>query len=96
MANEKHVAVAYGSSSAEIHSVQNQQGVVSGKNVNMNSGKDVNITGGIVTADKDTTINAGGNVNMNAVKELFLYFTVLKSTLLGTAFFVCVLKFLKV
>ena len=71
IANEKHVAVAYGSSSAEIHSVQNQQGVVSGKNVAMNSGKDVNITGGIVTADKDTTINAGGNVNMNAVKDLY-------------------------
>ena len=71
VANEKHVAVAYGSSSAEIHSVQNQQGVVSGKNVAMNSGKDVNITGGIVTANKDTTINAGGNVNMNAVKDLY-------------------------
>ena len=71
VANEKHAAVAYGSSSAEIHSIRNQQGLVSGKNVTMTAGKDVTIIGGIVTAGKDTRITAGGNVTMHAVKDLY-------------------------
>ena len=71
VANEKHAAVAYGSSSAEIHSVRNQQGLVSGKNVTMTAGKDVTIIGGIVTAGKDTSVTAGGDVTMDAVKDLY-------------------------
>ena len=57
--------------SAEIHSVENQQSVLTGGNVNINAGSDVNIQGGLIAADKDTAIQAGGNVNINAVKDSY-------------------------
>ena len=71
VANEKHVGVVCPGSSAEIHSVENQQSVLSGGNVNINAGSDVNIQGGLIAADKDTAIQAGGNVNINAVKDSY-------------------------
>lgn len=70
VANEKHVAVTYGSSSAEIHSVENQQSALTGKNVSLTAGSDVNIKGGIIAAAEDTAIKAGGDVNIAAVKDL--------------------------
>ena len=69
VANEKHVGVVCPGSSAEIHSVENQQSVMTGGNVNINAGSDVNIQGGLIAADKDTAVKAGGNVNINAVKD---------------------------
>ena len=71
VANEKHVGVVCPGSSAEIHSVENQQSVLTGGNVNINAGRDVNIQGGLIAADKDTAIQAGGNVNINAVKDSY-------------------------
>ncbi len=71
VANEKHVGVVCQGSSAEIHSVENQQSVLSGGNVNINAGSDVDIQGGLIAADKDTAIQAGGNVNINAVKDRY-------------------------
>ena len=71
VANEKHVGVVCPGSSAEIHSVENQQSVLTGGNVNINAGSDVNIQGGLIAADKDTAIQAGGNVNINAVKDSY-------------------------
>ena len=71
VANEKHVGVVCPGSSAEIHSVENQQSVLSGGNVNINAGSDVDIQGGLIAADKDTAIQAGGNVNINAVKDSY-------------------------
>ena len=71
VANEKHVGVVCQGSSAEIHSVENQQSVLSDGNVNINAGSDVNIQGGLIAADKDTAIQAGGNVNINAVKDSY-------------------------
>ena len=71
VANEKHVGVVCPGSSAEIHSVENQQSVLSGGNVNINAGSDVNIQGGLIAADKDTAVHAGGNVNINAVKDSY-------------------------
>lgn len=50
VANEKHVAVAYGSSSAEIHDVQHQQSALSGENIRLNAKKDISIAGGILSA----------------------------------------------
>ncbi len=70
VANEKHVAVTYGSSAAEIHSVENQQSALTGKNVSLTAGSDVNIKGGIIAAAEDTAIKAGGDVNIAAVKDL--------------------------
>ena len=54
VANEKHVAVAYGSSSAEIHSVENQQSILSGDNVSLNAGRDVNLSGTLTSAAQNT------------------------------------------
>ena len=71
VANEKHVGVVCPGSSAEIHSVENQQSVLTGGNVNINAGSDVNIQGGLIAADKDVNLNAGGNVNINAVKDSY-------------------------
>ena len=71
VANEKHVGVVCPGSSAEIHSVENQQSVLTGGNVNINAGNDVNIQSGLIAADKDTAVKAGGNVNINAVKDSY-------------------------
>ena len=71
VANEKHVGVVCPGSSAEIHSVENQQSVLTGGNVNINAGSDVNIQGGLIAADKDVNVNADGNVNINAVKDSY-------------------------
>ena len=71
VANEKHVGVVCPGSSAEIHSVENQQSVLSGGNVNINAGSDVDIQGGLIAADKDVNVNADGNVNLNAVTDSY-------------------------
>lgn len=71
VANEKHVAVAYGSSSAEIHDVQHQQSALSGENIRLNAKKDISIAGGILSAKNDVALNAKGDVNINAVKDLY-------------------------
>ena len=71
VANEKHVAVAYGSSSAEIHDVQHQQSALSGENIRLNAKKDISIAGGILSAKKDVELNAKGDVSLTAVKDLY-------------------------
>lgn len=71
VANEKHVAVAYGSSSAEIHDVQHQQSALSGENIRLNAKKDISIAGGILSAKNDVDLNTKGDVNLTAVKDLY-------------------------
>ena len=71
VAKEKHVAVAYGSSSAEIHDVQRQQSALSGENIRLNAKKDISIAGGVLSAKNDVELNAKGDVNINAVKDLY-------------------------
>ncbi len=71
VANEKHVAVAYGSSSAEIHSVENQQSILSGDNVSLNAGRDVNLSGTLTSTAQNTEITAGSDINVSAVKDLY-------------------------
>lgn len=71
VANEKHVAVAYGSSSAEIHDVQHQQSTLSGENIRLNTKKDISIAGGVLSAKNDVELNAKGDVNLTAVKDLY-------------------------
>ena len=71
IAKEKHVAVAYGSSSAEIHDVQHQQSALSGENIRLNAKKDISIAGGILIAKNDVELNAKGDVNLTAVKDLY-------------------------
>mgnify|MGYP004595367731 FL=1 len=71
VAKEKHVAVAYGSSSAEIHDVQHQQSALSGENIRLNTKKDISIAGGILSAKNDVDLNAKGDVNLTAVKDLY-------------------------
>ena len=71
VANEKHVAVAYGSSSAEIHDVQHQQSALSGENIRLNAKKNISIAGGILSAKKDVELNAKGDVSLTAVKDLY-------------------------
>lgn len=71
VAKEKHVAVAYGSSSAEINDVQHQQSALSGENVRLNAKKDISIAGGVLSAKNDVALNAKGDVNLTAVKDLY-------------------------
>lgn len=71
VAKEKHVAVAYGSSSAEIHDVQHQQSALSGENIRLNTKKDISIAGGVLSAKNDVELNAKGDVNLTAVKDLY-------------------------
>ncbi|WP_455654214.1 hemagglutinin repeat-containing protein, partial [Phascolarctobacterium sp.] len=62
--------MTYGSSAVEIHSVENQQSVLTGENIKLNSGSDIKISGGIITAARDAEIAGGSNVNIEAVKDL--------------------------
>ncbi|WP_304244747.1 two-partner secretion domain-containing protein [Phascolarctobacterium succinatutens] len=71
VAKEKHVAVAYSSSSAEIHDVQHQQSALSGENIRLNAKKDISIAGGILSAKNNVELNAKGDVNLTAVKDLY-------------------------
>ena len=71
VAKEKHVAVAYGSSSSEIHDVQHQQSALSGENIRLNAKKDISIAGGILSAKNDVELNAKGDVNLTAGKDLY-------------------------
>lgn len=71
VASEKHVAVAYGSSSAEIHSVENQQSILSGDNISLNAGRNVNLSGTLTSAAQNTEITAGNDINVSAVKDLY-------------------------
>lgn len=71
VANEKHVAVTYGSSSAEIHSVENQQSILSGDNISLNAGRDVNLSGTLTFAAQNTEITAGSDINVSAVKDYY-------------------------
>ena len=71
VASEKHVAVTYGSSSAEIHSVENQQSILSGDNISLNAGRDVNLSGTLTSAAQNTEITAGNDINVSAVKDLY-------------------------
>ena len=71
VAKEKHVAVAYGSSSAEIHDVQHQQSALSGENIRLNAKKDISIAGGFLSAKNDVELNAKGDVNLTAGKDLY-------------------------
>lgn len=71
VAKEKHVAVAYGSSSAEIHDVQHQQSALSGENIRLNAKKDISIAGGVLSAKNDVALNAKGDVNLTAFKDLY-------------------------
>ena len=71
VSNEKHVAVAYGNSSAEIHDVEHQQSALSGENIRLNAKKDIIIAGGILSAENDVGLNAKGDVNLTAVKDFY-------------------------
>ncbi len=71
VAKEKHVAVTYSNSSAEIHGVENKQSLLAGKNVSLKAGEDANLKGTLVSAEKDTEITATNNVNMTAVKDFY-------------------------
>lgn len=71
VAKEKHVALAYGSSSAEIHDVQHQQSAQSGENIRLNAKKDISIAGGVLSAKNNVELNAKGDVNLTAVKDLY-------------------------
>ncbi len=68
--NEKHVAVV-NSGAAEIHSIENQQAVLVGKNIELNAGADVTSTGGVFSAGENLQIDAGGDVALNAAKDLY-------------------------
>jgi filamentous hemagglutinin len=71
VAKEKHVAVAYGSSSTEIHDVQHQQSALSGENIRLNAKKDISLAGGVLSAKNNVELNAKGDVNLTAVKDLY-------------------------
>ena len=60
-----------GSSSAEIHSVENQQSILSGDNISLNAGRDVNLSGTLTSAAQNTEITAGSDINVSAVKDLY-------------------------
>ena len=71
VAKEKHVAVAYGSSAAEIHDVQHQQSALSSENIRLNAKKNISIAGGILSAKNDVELNAKGDISLTAVKDLY-------------------------
>ena len=55
----------------EIHDVQHQQSALSGENIRLNAKKDISIAGGILSAKNDVELNAKGDVNLTAVKDLY-------------------------
>ncbi|GEM_PF-194323 len=70
VAAEKHVAVTYPQSSLTIDTVTHQQSVITGTNVTMTAGNDVNMSGALTSAKENTMITAGNDVTISAVKDL--------------------------
>ena len=71
VSQEKHVAVTNNKSSAEIHSIENQQSVLSGNNINISAQNDVDIKGGVLNSSENTSVTAKGDVNISAVKDYY-------------------------
>ena len=71
VSQEKHVAVTNNKSSAEIHSIENQQSVLSGNNINISAQSDVNIQGGVLNSSENTSVTAKGDVNISPVKDYY-------------------------
>lgn len=70
VSQEKHVAVTNNKSYAEIHSVENQQSVLSGENININAENNVNLKGTLIDSN-NANISVGNNVNISAVKNFY-------------------------
>lgn len=69
VAEEKHVAVTYAKSSAALDEVLHRQSMVSGSDVSLSAGHDVNLEGALVSARENAEISAGHDVNLTAVKD---------------------------
>jgi len=70
VAAEKHVAVTYPKSSASIDTVTHQQSVIGGSNITIDAGQDINLSGALTAAQEKTTITAGRDITISAVKDL--------------------------
>ena len=51
--------------------MQHQQSALSGENIRLNAKKDISVAGGILSAKNDVELNAKGDVNLTAVKDLY-------------------------
>lgn len=51
--------------------MQHQQSALSGENIRLNAKKDISIAGGVLSAKNDVDLNAKGDVNLTAVKDLY-------------------------
>jgi len=70
VAAEKHVAVTYSKSSVSLDTVTHQQSVIGGSNITMDAGRDINLSGALTSAEEKTTLTAGQDINITAVKDL--------------------------
>ncbi|MEL7636062.1 MULTISPECIES: hemagglutinin repeat-containing protein [Sporomusa] len=70
VAAEKHVAVTYPKSNVVIDTVTHQQSVIGGSNITIDAGQDINMSGALTAAEDKTTLTAGRDITISAVKDL--------------------------
>lgn len=68
LSQERHVAVAYGKSSAQEDIVRQTQSGISGSNIHL-SGQDITIKGSALQAQNTVDIKAQGDINLVAAKD---------------------------
>jgi filamentous hemagglutinin family protein len=69
VAAEKHVAVAYPQSSLSLDTVTHQQSVIVGGNITLDAGRDISLSGALTSAEDKTTLTAGQDITISAVKD---------------------------
>ncbi|SCM83023.1 Filamentous hemagglutinin family N-terminal domain protein [uncultured Sporomusa sp.] len=70
VAAEKHVAVTYPKSSVTEDRITHQQSVLGGSNITLEAGSDINLSGALTAAEENTTLTAGRDITISAVKDL--------------------------
>ena len=73
VAKEKHVAVVYDKSSAQIDEVNHKQSQLNAENINIQAGKDIKLNAVTAKAQQNITTTAGNNIEITAAKDLSVF-----------------------
>ena len=73
VAKEKHVAVVYDKSSAQIDEINHLQSQLKAENINIQAGKDIKLNAVAANAQQNITTTAGNNIEITAAKNLSVF-----------------------
>ena len=73
VAKEKHVAVVYDKSSAQIDEINHLQSQLNAENINIQAGKDIKLNAVTAKAQQNITTTAGNNIEITAAKDLSVF-----------------------